>query len=154
MNNRINIGDYIQGLEHLSIDGEATPRTKIMRGWVMEIHDERVTIKADDSFGGARGTDINVNTCFRVNRVPDWQYAINRKIADGTIVKHFKGNLYKIITCAENVDGPKMVIYQALYSPFKVYAREYAEFMSEVDHIKYPKTQQKYRFEIVKDLEV
>ena len=85
---------------------------------------------------------------------------LERNICVGDIVQHFKREwvsagtseyLYKVLAFAQHTEtGERLVIYQALYAPFKVCARPYAMFMSGVDREKYPDIRQKYRFEKVK----
>ena len=69
-----------------------------------------------------------------------------RDIQVGDIVQHFKREwvsqetseyLYKVLAVAHHTEnGEKLVIYQALYAPFKICARPYDMFMSEVDREK------------------
>ncbi len=66
------------------------------------------------------------------------------------IYRHFKGNIYQIVTLARHSeDGVMMVVYQQLYAPFEVYVRPLEMFMSRIDTRKYPDERQVYRFEKV-----
>lgn len=72
-----------------------------------------------------------------------------RKLEVNRIYKHFKGDYYIVLGTGINSETlEEYVIYRALYGEGKVYLREINNFLSEVDHEKYPNVKQKYRLEL------
>lgn len=74
------------------------------------------------------------------------------------VVKHFKretiedksSNKYLYLILGDAIyttTGRKIILYQSLEDN-TIYGRPLEEFVSEVDHIKYPSIKQRYRFEV------
>ena len=73
-------------------------------------------------------------------------------IKPGDIYRHFKGNRYEIVTLARDCeDGSVQVVYKALYPPYDVFVRSYAQFVEKLNPAVYPAATQKYRFEKEED---
>ena len=74
-----------------------------------------------------------------------------RELKVGKMYRHFKGDVYLVLgTGIHSETKEEYVIYKGLYDNFDVYLRPKDMFLSEVDHDKYPNTDQKYRFEEIK----
>lgn len=72
----------------------------------------------------------------------------------GTVVRHFKGSLYRIEDFARHTEtGELMVIYRQCFPPFMLLARPESIFCSRVDSEKYPLATQEWRFEAVTKVE-
>ncbi|WP_300082730.1 DUF1653 domain-containing protein [uncultured Thomasclavelia sp.] len=66
------------------------------------------------------------------------------------VYRHFKGKKYRVLylaTYSETLE--QLVIYQALYGDYEIFARPLEMFISKVDKERYPDASQEYRFECI-----
>ncbi|MBP5158693.1 MAG: DUF1653 domain-containing protein [Lachnospiraceae bacterium] len=68
----------------------------------------------------------------------------------GQIYRHFKGRYYQVIAVATHSETRKqLVVYQALYGDYGIFARPIESFTSDTDMKKYPNATQQKRFQLV-----
>ena len=72
-----------------------------------------------------------------------------REIQLHRIYKHFKGDCYLVEDVAMDSETEQPVaVYRKLYGDGSLWVRRLEDFMSEVDHEKYPDIKQRFRFEL------
>ncbi|MBR2875741.1 MAG: DUF1653 domain-containing protein [Clostridia bacterium] len=72
-----------------------------------------------------------------------------REIVINGVYRHFKGNYYIVKNLAIDAESDaEVVVYKALYDDGKMFVRNKDNFLSEVDHEKYPEASQKFRFQL------
>lgn len=76
---------------------------------------------------------------------------MDREIKVGQVYKHFKGTTHKIVCIALDSETLEELVIYTHIEDDSIWARPKLEFLSEVDHEKYPNVTQKYRFELIED---
>ena len=68
---------------------------------------------------------------------------MDRTVEIGKIYKHFKGNLYRVLTIGKYSDTKEsLVIYQDIINNEKIWVRPLKQFIEKVDTDKYPNVDQ------------
>ncbi|MCI6265389.1 MAG: DUF1653 domain-containing protein [Erysipelotrichaceae bacterium] len=76
---------------------------------------------------------------------------LERNVKVGKKYKHFKGTHHKVICLAKDSETLEEKVVYTHEEDGTIWLRDKKEFLSEVDHQKYPNINQKYRFEEIKD---
>ncbi|MBO4245588.1 MAG: DUF1653 domain-containing protein [Bacilli bacterium] len=76
---------------------------------------------------------------------------MEREIKVGEHYKHFKGMEIEIVLIAKDTETLEELIIYHHVGKDEYWARAKSNFLSEVDHEKYPEVKQKYRFERLSD---
>lgn len=74
-----------------------------------------------------------------------------RNIKKEKLYKHFKGTTHKVICIAKDSETLEEKVIYTHEEDGSIWVRDKKEFLSEVDHQKYPNIKQKYRFELIEE---
>ena len=76
---------------------------------------------------------------------------MERKIIIGMDYKHFKGKIVTVLMLAKDSENLNDLVVYKHKGTDEIWVRELNEFLSEVDHKKYPDIKQKYRFKEIRE---
>ena len=74
---------------------------------------------------------------------------LEREVKVGSIYRHFKGTLHKVICIARDSETLEEKIVYTHNDTGEIWVRDKKEFLSLVDRDKYPDVLQEYRFELI-----
>ena len=78
---------------------------------------------------------------------------MDRELKEGQVYRHFKGHMYKVLCIGKDSETLKEVVIYRNIDTNEVWVRPLDMFSSLVDKNKYPEVKQKYRFELVDDIQ-
>lgn len=78
---------------------------------------------------------------------------MKRELKKGRLYRHFKNKLYLVVDIVKHSETQEdMVLYKALYGDYGLFVRPFDMFLEEVPKDKVNPMNQKYRFELIEDL--
>lgn len=81
----------------------------------------------------------------------DHEWSEDCDVHPGSIYKHFKGHLVKVLAVSRGTEyGETVVVYEHMHD-HTIWHRPAEMFTSKVDKEKYPDVEQEYRFQLVKE---
>ena len=75
-----------------------------------------------------------------------------REVLIGKKYKHFKGHIIEVLYLAKDSEDLRDLVVYKHVDDDVIWVRNKEEFLSEVDHKKYPNVEQTYRFELATDV--
>lgn len=114
-------------------------------------------IEERDLYGFNRSSPISQENCdlYECEKYfkgdDGWPVVGERTVKVGQKYKHFKGNIVEVIAVSQDTEMPGQYIVVYIDKDNAFWHRPLGMFLSEVDHVKYPKVEQKYRLELLED---